>query len=455
MNLKSRIGVSLFVAAMFIVPFAAHAQFVDQRSWAPSTAGTANAQTVAITNVQGPNIGVVYRFQASLTNTGPLQLNINGTGLKPVMKPSPGGPVATSGGEVVATQIAAVMFDGTNYQLISNLNATASQIVPEPGGYLTPCTQVGTPVAGCTAGQLLPTGDVVGATTLYYTSVASGGQIPIWNGSQYIPFPFSELTLTLGSSNLANTAYDVCVFNNSGTPTIATSVAWSSSAAGSSARGTGAGTAQIGRTNGFWTNTVPITGRNGANTYSIPANQCTVIGSIYIDAANGQVTFNRTYGQSRKWSAFNFYNRQHLYLKGGDPNGSWNTAGGGFHPSDSSTSNSLLLFSGLAEEDYNITFNQHLTTLTVGNGTQGQISIGIGYNSTSVASGLQASIRSNNSGATPNGGGGNAVAQYIAQRPIGPSVVTALENLDIAGPNQTNTSYGTEANMLLLAQWRG
>ena len=171
------------------------------------------------------------------------------------------------------------------------VNASASTpAVPEPQGRLT-LTSV-TPVLAA---------DVVAATAVYYTPFA-GNLVPIYNGTSTVPTTFSELTLTLVASHALSTLYDVFVFSNSGVLTLATGPAWNTSTAGAGARGSGAGTTQISRLNGFWVNTVSMTGRNGSTTYTIAANRGTYLGSIFIDGTAGQCTCHVSFGQSRKWS---------------------------------------------------------------------------------------------------------------------------------------------------------
>lgn len=453
----SRIIKFLLALCIIAAPTLADAQFTDQRTWAPTSGGTANAQTVAIPNVSGPPLGVVFRFIPQFTNTGATTFNINGTGAKPVRKPSPAGPVALIGGEVVASQIVAAMYDGSNYQLVSNLNATASQVVPNPGGYLTPCTQVGTPATGCATNQIVPTGNVVGATTLFYTPVSAGAQVPIWNGSQYVPFAFTEMTLTLGTSNLANTIYDACIFSNAGTPTIVTSVAWSSSAAGASSRGTGAGTAQITRTNGFPTNAVAITGRNGANTYSIPANQCLIVGSIFMDGTNGQVSLLPLIGQSRKYGVYNFFNQKDITLQAAT-GAAWNIfAGVGLRAANNDGNNNLTVFTGNPDStipvSYVVSYNANLLC---GAGISLTYISAIGFNTTGATVGtfgFGLSQCSNGGTTFAAGNGGNTVARYLSPPLLGVNSFFALENIT------TNSSGGATINspnsMMLTATYKG
>lgn len=433
----------LLVLAL-LVPSIANAQFTDQRTWAPTTGGTANAQTVAIANVSGPPQGVQFRAKASAINTGAMTLNVNSTGAKNVTKPSPAGPVPLTGGELQIGQIFEFMYDGTNYQITSNLNATAAGINPTPQVYLTPCKYT-SPVSGCVAGNLVPTTNVVAATVLYAQPVG-GNLVPIWNGSQFVSTAVTEtqMTLTLGSSNLANTAYDVCVAVQGGVPVIMTGPAWTTSTTGAGARGTGAGTPELTKLNGVYVNAVSISGRNGGSTYTIPANQCTVIASILIDGTNGQVSFYRNGGQNQKWAAFNFYNRLPIKLKAWDPTASWTYATNTFRISNNNPANGILAFTGLPEEQVTAEFTQDSSDPN----TNGQPTLGIGYNSGTVASGKIYSIQTPGNGTIETLG----PAKFVSSSPLGLQTIYPLERAVFIN---NHTWYGTETNMLLTVEYRG
>ena len=73
--------------------------------------------------------------------------------------------------------------------------------------------------------------------------------------------------------------YDLYIVNSSGIK-LATSVAWTST----TSRGTGAGTAQIARKDGIWTNANSMTMRIGSgsgDTITVAANQGTLVGTMY------------------------------------------------------------------------------------------------------------------------------------------------------------------------------
>lgn len=316
--------------------------------------------------------------------------------------------------------------------------AAATPAVPSPQGYLTPTS--GTPVI---------LSDSAAATTVYYTPFV-GNLVPIYNGARFVPTEFTERTLTLASQHTASNIFDVFMFSDDGVLTLVTGPAWSSATAGSGSRGTGAGTTQLTRLNGYWVNAVSMTGRNGTDTFTVAANLGTYLGSLFIDGTNGQVTCHRAFGQSRKWGIWNAYNRQPLYLKAGDSTASWTYTTATIRASNNATANSLTVFQGLAEEVYDLRFEQNANT---NSSSTTVITNGIGWNSTTAMSG-----KSGKSGKVGELTGDdtltcNLTAAYRQVPNAGINVVTALENAPTA--SGTNTWFGGEDDMMLSAGWRG
>lgn len=312
--------------------------------------------------------------------------------------------------------------------------ATTAAVVPPPQGYLTLTS--GTPV--------IPS-DVTAASTVYYTPFV-GNIIPIYNGTSFNPTVFTEVQCALVAAHAANNIYDLFVFNNSGVLTLVTGPAWSSSAAGSGSRGTGAGTTQITRVNGLWVNSVSMTGRNGSTTYTVPANQGTYVGSIYIDATLGQVSCYRTAGQSRKWGVFNAYNRTPVMLQVTDSTASWSTttAAPTFRAANGSTANSFTSFFGLQEEQIDSEYQVWMDA--GGAGRAGYC--GIGFNTTTAASG------SVGNGLTASAGWfrGTIKGNYIASPSLGINVFTAVESCDTGCTFQGTLAGGK--GMLMKAFFR-
>jgi hypothetical protein len=413
--------------------------------WAALSGGTPNAITVTDSGFNNTD-GSVINFLALNTNTGATTISVSSGTPISVVKDTSTGPVALSGGEIVTSNIVSATYDATHvlFHLAAAQSVVAQAAIPPPQGYLN--------LAGQASGDVVQTGDVTAATTVYYSPYV-GNQIPIYNGASFVIRTFSELTLTLtAAAQTSSTIYDVCAFNNAGVTTLVTGPAWANSSAGAGSRGTGAGTAQISRINGTWVNSNSITGVNGTNSYSIPADQCTYVGSIFIDATAGQVSAYKTYGQSRKWGIWNAYNRQQIYMIAGDSTATWSYTTNATRAANGNSANSLTIFTGLPEESFDL-----YTTAFVG-GTAGSTQsaggqIGIGYNSTTSGSGkLGDTAFTNGSGSAGITFNNSIIANYKAPPTIGINVITALENgLGVTGA----TWNGTQAYMLLSAAYRG
>lgn len=419
--------------------------------WANLAGGTPNAITVVDTAFAGID-GQIIGFIPLSTNTGATTLNPSRFGTYSILKDTSAGAEALTGGEIVAnspSNVVYVAFSATQQNFhITNLvqaSITAAPVQP-PQGYLTlQSAASGGPVQGAN--------DITAATTVYYSPYV-GNQIPIWNGSSFSILVFPELTLTVSSSAQASTtAYDVCVFNNAGSPVAVFGPAWSTTSGASATRGTGAGSPQLAKQNGIWVNAFSINANNGPNTYTIPALQCTYVGSVLIDATAGQISNYRTWGPSRKWGVWNPYWRVPIYLQAGDSSSNWGYTTAIIRPSHNLTTNSLITFAGLPEETTNISFTQLIVANnTATQTTQGQI--GIGYNSTTAFSGTTAIVGNSFAAITSNTYSVNVTttAVYQAAPVIGAQTVTSLE--DVAGTSGA-TFFGTQTFMLLSALWRG
>jgi hypothetical protein len=310
---------------------------------------------------------------------------------------------------------------------IATINAALVNITALPQGYLTPTSVTPVIVSSVTAG-----------TTVYYTPFV-GNLCPIYNGTSMIVTEFAELSLSLVASHVASAIYDVFVINDAGTVRLVTGPAWNTATAGAGARGTGAGTTELVRTSGIWTNANSMTARYGATTVSVDANKGTYVGSIHMDGSNGQLTCHVDWGQSRKFGIWNAYNRQTRILKAGDSTATWAWGTNTIQSSNATAANSLTIFSGLAEEFYDLTFDQW-----VSNPAAGLVDVGIGYNSVSAFSGLR-------------GAGSGTVAlkltaRHIALPSIGINTISALER---ATSGSSSTFNGGEDEMVLSAKWRG
>jgi len=448
MKIFSRILAPLAVAAaIFLAPFTAQAQFADQATYVATPGGTANAITLTVPNWTRNIPGVPIRFLPAAQNTGATTVVVNGIGSAvAIRKPTGNGVVALTGGEINTTEVAEITFDGTQWNL-----GTSPPPPSAPQGYLTPC-QVSSPspVAGCTAGEFFPVSDVTSATTLFYEGV-TGKYVPIFNGGQFVPTAVTEAQMTLilsGTANTANNLYDVCIYNNAGTPAIGTMPAWSNAGAGTSAR-----SAAISQVQGIWLNTATVTVTNNNVGVSVAANRCTVVATILIDGVNGQVSFQRSIGQNRRWATWNFYNRQTIYLQVTDATASWNPNAGNLTTgmaSNNNTANNMRVVTGLAEEPVEYDFIQY--ALQSGGNSQSDAGNFIGINSSTVTCGKAGRFSGGVAGATVTNGS-DMVAKCWQSPALG--LTQAFAGQIVTNNVNARTFFGTSANMLMTGRWRG
>lgn len=379
--------------------------------------------TVASKTVTTPDATSVNApFTFVVTNGSASGINVAGFGGTQTVDGSASISIPAAGGCILYT-------DGANWFTTGQFAISTNVTIPQ--GRLT-----------LTSGTPVLSGDVTAATAVYYTPYI-GNQIPIPNGTTFIGNNFTELTLTLNNVNyVANTIYDVFVFLNSGTVTIGTGPAWSTSTAGSGARGTGAGTTELTRLNGMYTNNVSITARNNATTYSVSAKSATYVGSIFLDGTNGQISCHFSTGQNRKFGLWNAYNRNKIVLRVLDTTASWDYSTNAFRASNNSTNNKFTCFTGLAEEWVDCFFKQRIRTSASGTGAF----IGLGVNSTTVASGIQPAF-------SPSS---DTVASLATEFSIAPGLgINNVTSLESGNGTITATFSGTSANMICRGQWMG
>ena len=325
------------------------------------------------------------------------------------------------------------------------------------GVLLPPVTGVLSPISSTTAP--IPTSDATAVTTIFWTPF-KGNTVPIFNGTQFVVQTPGQLScaLTSGAQALGG-IYDVYMFLNAGTPTLGFSPSWSagtsgSVVAGSCARGTGTGGTALAVLNGLYVNAVQQTVNNGATTYTMPINQGTYLGSIYVNAVAGQINCFLSFGQSRVWGLWNANNRHSISMQAGDSTASWTYGTNTIRPSNNSTANSITVFAGLPEEPLSSSFTQKTIGGTSSPSQNTLWAIGIGWNSTTIISGLAGSWGPS-SGASSDSiqVAFSGPASYTNPPAIGINVITALEVVASAAGGVI-TFDGTSANMLLTASYR-
>lgn len=313
--------------------------------------------------------------------------------------------------------------DGANWHILNNYPPTQTLV---PQGRLTPTS--GSPVISSSA---------TGGGAVYWAPY-NGDVLPIYDGTRFVPWEVSELTLTLNSAdNLSDTAYDVFAFLDSQTVRIGTGPAWTNSAAGSGDRTASALT----RVKGLLVNNAQITCSNNGTDYTVGANKGTYLGSVLMDNSAAEITCHVDVGQRRRWAIWNAYNRQDIHLKETDPTASWSYNTATKRASNNDSNNKIDIFLGLNEEAVDIEINQEVSL-----GAADAPSLGIGWNTTATESGFTTGVVAFD----PNDL--VATGRYLVRPGIGLNTANAVES---GGGAAATTWYGGERNMLFVAKYRG
>lgn len=306
----------------------------------------------------------------------------------------------------------------------------------------------------------IPTSDQAAVTRIYWTPY-KGNVCPIYNGTSFVATTSAQIfcDLTSGAQALGG-IYDVYKFLSSGVVTLGLSPSWSagtsgSVTAGSCARGTGTGGTALSLLNGILTNAVSMTLNNSSTTYTVPANQATYLGSVYINAVAGQYNCLLSYGQSRAWGLWNANNRRPIIMQAGDPTGSWIYNTNTIRPSNNSAANSITTFTGLAEEPITAQLFQFVLGTASAN-SNGDWLTGIGWNSTTAFSGLagEGGLNTGSGGPTSTVLGAG-IGQFINPPALGINVATSLETSFVGTGSSSVTYKGTATNMVLSTNYRG
>lgn len=244
-----------------------------------------------------------------------------------------------------STIVTRQFFDGASDILLGYLDTTLHLNLglypPRPQGRLTLTTA--TPVL---------TANVLAAATIYYTPHC-GSLIPLYNSAtgRFHPQVFAEITndTTASSTGKAgpaavttNSNYDLFVWNDAGTIRLTRGPAWTSD----TARGTGAGTTQISRVVGIYSNTVAITNGPGAGLG-------TYVGTI---RTNGTSTVDMNMnpaaaagGSNALLGVYNAYNRVKTVGRSRDTTDSWVFGTAYWTAVNNSNSNRVTWIDGLGE----------------------------------------------------------------------------------------------------------
>ena len=196
-----------------------------------------------------------------------------------------------------------------------------------------------------------------------------------------------SMGLDAGVPHIASgSLYDVFAVNNSGAPALCAGPAWSSAAS----RGTGAGTTQLERKNGIWTNKQSLThcwgGASGTTDYgAISADAATYLGTLYA-TANGQTAMQLkpsagSGGNNSMLALFNAYNRVRTASRSINSTSSWTYGTTSWRAADGSSSNRVSYVDGLGQSSAEARYAQ------LAQGSGGGAYIGVAFNGSGAPTG--------------------------------------------------------------------
>lgn len=259
---------------------------------------------------------------------------------------------------------------GNNYK--AQLKAVTSTLtVPGYGHRLTPTS--GTPFIISSAKA---------KSTVYYTPYIHN-RTTIYDGANWVSYFMPEDSITLDATNfLSGKLYDVFVALNAGTPNIGYGPAWSSL----TSRGSGAGTTELVRKDGIWTNANTITLRRASGTtFSASVNQASYVGTMY-GTANGQTGMDlggSTFGgNASTLGIYNAYNPVAITTWSEDTTNTWvYTSSPVWRPANNSTNNNVSWVDGLGT----VAFFGNDSVGIASSGFTGEIAMGLSLNNSGAS----------------------------------------------------------------------
>lgn len=181
-------------------------------SWGGVSGGSANAQTVDLDAFDLTD-GQVVNFLAGFSNTTAMTLNVNGTGPVAVVRDSGAGPIALTGGEIVAGNVVSVLYVSSTGQF-HLITPTPIQVLDSAvyfTGVLTPTILASsqdnwTPAGNYPAANTLRISSNIAVTITGLTGGAAGRTLFIHNVGSF--------AVTLSPNDAASTAANQFSFSS-------------------------------------------------------------------------------------------------------------------------------------------------------------------------------------------------------------------------------------------------
>ena len=181
-----------------------------------TVAGTNVITAVAPVLMSAYATGQTFYFLAAGGNTGAVTVNINAIGAKSVKKTDGSALVS---GDILTGAAVQIMYDGTNFQLLSDSNGTNETV----GNLTVTGTTTATGLITANGGVSGALNGSLGATTpstVVATTLSTSGNVAIGSASVVNPNGWQTLTqltsATYSALSLKNTTYDYQIANDNG-----------------------------------------------------------------------------------------------------------------------------------------------------------------------------------------------------------------------------------------------
>jgi hypothetical protein len=328
--------------------------------------GTANAIVVNDCAFAGTD-GQSIQFYAAFTNTGPVTINPCGFGPISIVKNTASGPVALSGGEIVAGNSITLTYNAALAEFFLPNFPIANAPIPVQGR-LTLVSA--TPVQTATA---------AGATSIIWTPFG-GNAVPVWNGSFFIPKSFVEVSQALTDATLSpsaaadSTNYDMFVWVNPATGNIVVSrgQAWTSQ----TSRGSPAAVVAI---QGVLVNQNSITNGPGAEIGVL-------VGTIATNAAGTVDWIFPTTDTAGSFNVWNAYNQVLVSAAYQSSTSTWTYATNTYRQAHADTKAQITFVDGLGWNPSQATYS---AVAAITGAATSVCDVGVGIDSTTAVTGLQ------------------------------------------------------------------
>jgi hypothetical protein len=240
--------------------------------------------------------------------------------------------------------------------------------IDSPGGRLT-----------LTSGTPVTTADVTSATTLYYTPFVSN-KIDLYNGTAWVPFLFSQLSVSVPANTLTNQRpKDVFIYSNSGVPTLELGPNWTSDTARATA---------LVLQDGVYVKSGDTTRR-------------------YVGTIRSKNVGLDSYLEDSIASRFvwNYYNRMPRMLACTDSTSSWTYSTASWRQARATTTNQVDFVVGIADTFAHLAVNVILSNSTANQGGIAAVGYDTTTDSTPMPNGTfrQATVRSGSANAVVSG----------------------------------------------------